>query len=154
MYLKTLHLVTLCDKVTVSSKTKRVTKLRVHCTQIMHERIIFLGFRPDYNENLPLVRNTYQFSLVSAQPILSQKVTQSELKFAATFKVENILKSSLDSIPLPSPSVKIQITGRKVFLQYKSKTLLGIVKKFVDITQQCFALLPQVKFPANNLNLH
>ena len=27
-------------------------------------------------------------------------------------------------------------------------------KKFVDITQQCFALLPQVNFPANNLNFH
>jgi hypothetical protein len=26
------------------------------------------------------------------------------------------------------------------------------LKKFVDITQQCFALLPQVQFPANNLN--
>ena len=24
-------------------------------------------------------------------------------------------------------------------------------KKFVDITQQCFALLPQVNFPANDL---
>ena len=27
-------------------------------------------------------------------------------------------------------------------------------KKFVDITQQCFALLPQVNFPANNLNFN
>ena len=27
-------------------------------------------------------------------------------------------------------------------------------KKFVDITKQCFALLPQVNFPANNLNFH
>ena len=27
-------------------------------------------------------------------------------------------------------------------------------KKFVDITQQCFALLPQVNFTANNLNFH
>ena len=27
-------------------------------------------------------------------------------------------------------------------------------QKFVDITQQCFALLPQVNFPANNLNFH
>ena len=27
-------------------------------------------------------------------------------------------------------------------------------KKFVDITQQCFALFPQVNFPANNLNFH
>ena len=25
---------------------------------------------------------------------------------------------------------------------------------FVDITQQCFALLPEVNFPANNLNFH
>ena len=39
----------------------------------------------------------------------------------------------------------------------KGKTLLGIVNKllkFVDITQQCFALLPQVNLPANNLNCH
>ena len=27
-------------------------------------------------------------------------------------------------------------------------------KKFVDITMQCFALLPQVDFPANNLDFH
>ena len=27
-------------------------------------------------------------------------------------------------------------------------------KQFVDITQQCFALLAQVKFPAHNLNFH
>ena len=25
-------------------------------------------------------------------------------------------------------------------------------KKFADITQQCFALLPQVNFPVNNVN--
>jgi hypothetical protein len=28
------------------------------------------------------------------------------------------------------------------------------IKKFVDITQQCFALLPEVNFPANNLNFY
>jgi hypothetical protein len=27
-------------------------------------------------------------------------------------------------------------------------------QKFVDITQQCFASLPQENFPANNLNFH
>ena len=27
-------------------------------------------------------------------------------------------------------------------------------KIIVDITQQCFALLPQVNFPTNNLNCH
>ena len=75
-------------------------------------------------------------------------------------KVEKILKGSLDSILSPSPSVKIQILGGKVCLRCKGKTLLGVVnkllktKKFVDITQQCFALLPQVNFPNNNLNFH
>ena len=44
-------------------------------------------------------------------------------------KVENILKGSLDSIPSPSPSVKIQIMGGKVCLRRKVKTLLGIVNK-------------------------
>ena len=57
------------------------------------------------------------------------------------FKVERILKGSLDLIPSPSPSVKIQIMGGKVCLRCKGKTLLGIVYKllktkstFVDIT--------------------
>ena len=66
-------------------------------------------------------------------------------------KVGKILKGSLDSIP--SPSVKIQIMGGKVCLRCKGKTLL-LKKKFVDITQQCLALLPQVNFPTNNLNFH
>jgi hypothetical protein len=59
-------------------------------------------------------------------------------------KVEKILKGSLDLIP--SPSMKIQTMGRKVCLMCKGKTLLGLVnknienKKFVVITQHCFAL--------------
>ena len=73
------------------------------------------------------------------------------------YKVENILKGSLDLIPSPSPSVKIQITGRKVCLRCKGKTLLGVVnkllkiKKFVDNDQQ---FTPQSNFPADNLNFH
>ena len=43
------------------------------------------------------------------------------------FKVENILKGSLDLIA--SPSVKIQIVGGKVCLRCKGKTLLGVVNK-------------------------
>ena len=68
------------------------------------------------------------------------------------------LKGSLDLIPSPSLSAKIQIMGRKVCLRCKNETLLDIVNKllktkmFVDITQQCFALLHQVDFPAKNLN--
>ena len=65
--------------------------------------------------------------------------------YEALCKVENILKGSLDSTSSPSPSAKIQIMGRKVFFRCKGKTLMVIVKKnqnkFVDITQQCFALL-------------
>ena len=45
------------------------------------------------------------------------------------FKVEKILKGSLDSIPSHSPSVKIQIMSGKVCLRCKFKTLLGIVSK-------------------------
>jgi hypothetical protein len=59
-------------------------------------------------------------------------------------KEEKILKGSLDSIP--SPSVKIQIMDSS---RFRGKTLLGENKKFVDITQQCFASLPQVNFPGN-----
>ena len=44
------------------------------------------------------------------------------------YKVEKILKGSLDSIPSPLPSVKIQIIGGKVCL---NKTLLGVVNKLL-----------------------
>ena len=43
------------------------------------------------------------------------------------FKVETILKGSLDLISSPSPFVKIQIMCGKVCLRRKGKTLLGIV---------------------------
>ena len=45
------------------------------------------------------------------------------------FKVEKILKGSLDSIP--SPSEKIQIMGGKVCLRCNGKTLLGVVNKLL-----------------------
>ena len=47
------------------------------------------------------------------------------------FKVEKILKGSLDSIPSPSPSVKIQIMGGKVCLRCKDKTLLFVFKSLL-----------------------
>ena len=49
-------------------------------------------------------------------------------------KVEKILKGSLDSIPSPLLSVKIQIMGGKDCLRFKGKTL--------------------AKFTSNNLNFH
>jgi hypothetical protein len=45
--------------------------------------------------------------------------------------IENILKGSLDLIPSPSPSVKIQIIDGKVSLRQKYKTLLGVVNKLL-----------------------
>ena len=55
------------------------------------------------------------------------------IKVCKNFKVEKILKASLDSIPSPSPSMKIQIMGRKVCLRCKGKTLLGIVNKLLNL---------------------
>ena len=40
-------------------------------------------------------------------------------------KVEKIWEDSLDLIPSPLPSVKIQIIGGKVYLRWYGKTLLG-----------------------------
>ena len=72
------------------------------------------------------------------------------------FKVENILKGILDSIPSPSSSNH----GQESLLEVQRQNIAGRCqqtfenKKLVDITQQCFALLPQVNFPPNNLNFH
>ena len=61
-------------------------------------------------------------------------------------------------MPSPLPLMKIQIMGGKVYLRCE-----GIAghcqqtfenKMLVDITQHCFAVLPQVNFPANSLNFH
>ena len=63
-------------------------------------------------------------------------------------KVEKTLKGSLDLIPSPSPSAKIQIMARRVCLRCKSKTLLGVVNKLLKTNPAMFYLL------ANNLNYH
>jgi hypothetical protein len=46
------------------------------------------------------------------EKILSKKIGEN---FVKTIKVEKILKGSLDSIPSPSRSVKIQISRRQKF---------------------------------------
>ena len=48
------------------------------------------------------------------------------------YKVEKIQEDSLDSIPSPLPTVKIQIIGGKVYLRQKDKTSLGDVNKLFD----------------------
>ena len=72
-------------------------------------------------------------------------------------KVEKILEGSLDLILSPSPSVKIQIMGGKVCLRQNNAGRCQQTfenKMFVVITQQCFALTPEVNFPVHNLNFH
>ena len=80
-----------------------------------------------------------------------------KLNMKILIKVEKILKGSLDSIP--SPSVKFKLCAGK-FAWGVKKNIVGYCqqtfenKKFVEIIQQCFAILSQVNFPANNLNFH
>ena len=61
--------------------------------------------------------------------------------------VEKMLKGTLDLIPSPSPSVKIQIMGGKVCLWCKGKTLLGVVNNL-------FVFKRLLTMPSNVLPLH
>ena len=63
------------------------------------------------------------------ESVLSLKKNFEKLSQA---KVEKNLKGSLESIPSPTPSVKIQIMGRKVCFMCKGKTLLGVVNKLFE----------------------
>ena len=51
------------------------------------------------------------------------------------YKVEKILKGSLDLIS--SPSVKFQIMGSKIRLRCKVETLLGVVNKLLKKQKVC-----------------
>jgi hypothetical protein len=55
-------------------------------------------------------------------------------------KVKKILKDSLDLISSPSPTVKIQIWKQKVCWHHPAML--------------CLITIPQMNFPANNLNFH
>ena len=61
------------------------------------------------------------------------------------YKVEQILRGSLDSIPSPLPTMKIQIMGRKVSLRFKGKTLLGVVNKLLKT--KCLLTSPSNVLP-------
>ena len=83
------------------------------------------------------------------------------LQFWYEFKIEKILKGSLDSILSPSPSLKIQVMGGKICLRCKDETLLGDVNKFLKTKSLLTTpnnVLPlhmsQANIPAHNLNVH
>jgi hypothetical protein len=71
-------------------------------------------------------------------------------------KVKKIVKGSLDLITFSENSYY----ELEIFLVVLRQNVAGHCqqtfenKKFVDITQQCFTILPQIDFPANDLNFH
>jgi len=75
--------------------------------------------------------------------------SDAETKQKSLFKEEKILKVSLDLIP--SPSLKIQIMGRKVCWPFNK---LLKTKSLLTSTRQWVALLLHLDFLANNLNFH
>ena len=84
------------------------------------------------------------------------KLPSAKWPFLYKVKVEKILKGSLDSIPSPSPSVKIQIMVGKVCSKCKAKTLLGRCQQTFEkksLLTSSSNVLPYY-FPDNNLNLH
>ena len=73
----------------------------------------------------------YVLNFYKIENSTSEKFPQFFSLFFFYIKVEKSLKGSLDSMPSPSPSVKIQIMGGKVCLRCKGKTLLGVVNKLL-----------------------
>ena len=67
-----------------------------------------------------MLHNTKQMILYAFKGYSNSR--KSNCRFLDSIKVEKILKGSLDSIPSPSTSVKIQMKGRKVCLRCKYKT--------------------------------
>ena len=120
------------------------------------------GSCPLENQNQNEAPKTIKTTTVAPNIFRKRTTTKAPIQKVRTGNVEKILKGSLDSIPSPSLSVKIQIVNGKVCLRCKGKTLLGVVNKLLNTKSlltspsnvYCFALLPQVNFPANYLNFH
>ena len=68
-------------------------------------------------------------------------MTHSEIQ---PFKVEKILKGRLDLIPSPSPSVKIEIMGKKIQSTFlKLFYFTKIYTNFAEIQNLCFEISEQ-----------
>ena len=94
----------------------------------------------------PCTMCTQQFIFFYLPEILCRsRVNGSRFNRQYFFKVEIFLKGSLDAIP--SPSVKIQIMGGKVYLRCKGKTLLGVVNKLLKT--KSLLTLPSHVLPYN-----
>ena len=103
-------------------------------TKTIENHIIVILRFPIYITFYPFNFLMY-FSVLSMELIIIEQVPFKPYCFISRVnfisKVEKTLKGSLDLIPSPSPSVKIQIMGGKVCLRCKGKTLLGVVNKLL-----------------------
>jgi hypothetical protein len=86
-----------------------------------HFHVLLINFQGFMKLSLKFFKSA-SFALVEMAIFRSEKRAQFILQLC--YKVENILKGSLDSIPSPSPLVEIQIMGRKVCLSCKGKHCL------------------------------
>ena len=87
-------------------------------------------------EAVELVAATEGFFKLVVEPLDEPPIRKDEPKNKHKCfykKAEKILKGSLDWIPSPSHSLKIQIMGGKVCLRCKGKTLMGGVNKLLKI---------------------
>ena len=81
--------------------------------------------RTFYGENICSVEKVHQNLNVSyIMQLLRLICGEMNQKILSYFKAEKIINSCLNSIPSPSPSMKIQIMGGKVRLRCKGKTFL------------------------------
>ena len=105
----------------------------------------------------PIQNFNLDIFFLTNQVILITKKLQINKQDSWCFTVEKILNGSLDSIPSPSPSLKIQILAAKFTWGAKAKhwcpQTFGF-QKFVDNAQQCFAFTHQANSPAHNFNVH
>ena len=110
---------------------------------------------PHLSKNMPSPQVRISISIIHIhQHDLGCRVSILDVQNQDSFNIGKIYEDS------PSPSVKIPNNWRESLLQVERQNIAGRChqtfenKKFVDMTQQCFVLLPQVNFPANNLNFH
>ena len=92
----------------------------------IEQRHISYSQRPEQNSDLKKQKiSSIKFSIFH----LISYVKNLASSLFLVVKVENISEDSLNLIPSPSSSQKIQIMGRKVCLRWKGKTLLSVVNK-------------------------
>ena len=120
-------------------KTNKRIWLYYHHT---YSRLVFVHFLEEIEDTKKTFRNQLTFSRQ-----FEKEVNTAVLAFSLAFITTGAITDSIFLEKLPVKTFFLLIFLWKYCLYF-------LFQKFVDITQQCFVLLPQVNFPANNLNFH